>query len=430
MRWGSPVPSARLPALDGRTAPVTGGRAVIRSAHRMALASILAMAALPATAESKLEPPDLERYLRWGPLRVRPGIELTNLGYDDNILANDRQKVDDYTATWSPKVEGLVLFGSRAFVTFQEKLEFTAYLDNDDQNFHNQKGSARLTVPLRKVGFFSDVALNRTKQRPPDLQSIRPEQDEDGLAFGVIFRPGWRTEIEIGHGTTDFNHSDEVARVLDRDERRDSLEVDHHLLGRTWLTLTALRETTDFDDVTQDGKDTEAWSVLPGVKFAEGGSLTGSARVGWAELETDDRSFPDFDDVVGDLELAYRLNRRTTFKLEGRRAPEFSVFEERVFFLYTRYTARVTYFMNRSIGFVAGGRTGKLDFPGVPGERDREDRINAYDVGLRLRLAESSVGRRVEYSIKVGRYRRDSSLPDGQQDISRTTFSFGAIVGY
>ena len=38
------------------------------------------------------------------------------------------------------------------------------------------------------------------------------------------------------------------------------------------------------------------------------------------------------------------------------------------------------------------------------------------------------MGRRVEYSIRVGRYRRQSTLPE--YDFSRNTFGFNAILGY
>ena len=87
---------------------------------RRLLVSLLALGLYTVAlgAESKLQPPELDQYLRWGALRVRPGVELTNVGYDDNILYNDDNKVSDFTATISPKAEILVLFGDR-FLPFR-----------------------------------------------------------------------------------------------------------------------------------------------------------------------------------------------------------------------------------------------------------------------------------------------------------------------
>ena len=88
------------------------------------LLGLLGLPTVGADAESKLEPPDLGRYLRWGPLRVRPGFQIKNLGYDDNILLDNEERISDYTVTLAPKGDGLVLFGDRAFLTFQEEADY------------------------------------------------------------------------------------------------------------------------------------------------------------------------------------------------------------------------------------------------------------------------------------------------------------------
>src|SRR5262245_38135768 len=97
-----------------------------------------------------LSPPDLQRYLTWGPFRVRPGLQLSNIGYDDNILyryeLDPRPAVGDYTATLTPKVEGVVLFGSRAFFTFDGHFDYTYYLHNSSVSYANVFSDGRLTV--------------------------------------------------------------------------------------------------------------------------------------------------------------------------------------------------------------------------------------------------------------------------------------------
>jgi hypothetical protein len=403
---------------------------------RVALVSALSCA--PCLAQqSALEPPDLGRYLRWGALRVRPGLQISNVGYDDNIFASNTNKVGDYTATLSPKLDGLVLFGHRAFLTFTEQLGYTIYKDNSDQNYTDQRASARATFPLRRKGFYVEGLFNRLKERPIDQQDIRADRDENGLGVGLILAPGWRTEIEIGHAFKTWSYFDEdadpdalvtIGDSLDRREDRNTLEVRYRVLGRTRLTMNAHVDTIEFDNAIASGRDSRGWGVIPGVDFGEGGALSGSVRVGWTEINADSPTQKDFDDVVGRAELAYRPRSRIHLRLDALREPGFTVSSDSIFYLDTTVRLRAVYYLTRILGIESGGSRGKLEFPGASGAFQREDDVNTYEVGLRFRLAENSLGRRIEYSLRFQRYRRDSN--DDRQDRSRSAIGLNAVVGF
>jgi hypothetical protein len=399
---------------------------------------LAALGAEPCLAQqSALEPPELGRYLRWGPLRVRPRFEVKNLGHDDNIFSSTTNEVDDLTATLAPRLDGLVLFGHRAFLTFDEQLEYTAYRDHSDQNFTNQRFVARATFPLRGKGFFVDGLLNRLKERPIDAEDIRADRDEDGFGVGVILQPGWRTEIEIGRSRKSLSYFDEdaapgapttISDRLDRSEDRHDVELRYRILGRTRLTLHGQVGTIDFDNAAAAGSDSRDWGVLPGLDFGLGGPLSGSLSIGWQEIDADDPTQPDFEDVVGRAEIAYRPGSRTTLRLEGLREPGFTVSSTSIFFLNSRIGLRALYYVNRIIGIETGGSRGKLEFPGPSGGFEREDRTDSYEVGLRFRLAENSLGRRVEYRLRWQHYRTDSN--DDLLDRTRTTVGLGAVLGF
>ena len=72
------------------------------------------------------------------------------MGYDTNIFASTLNPVGDYTATLSPKLDGLFLFGDRAFLTFDARFDYTAYAQHTDQNFTNKRGKARMKLPVRR----------------------------------------------------------------------------------------------------------------------------------------------------------------------------------------------------------------------------------------------------------------------------------------
>ncbi len=393
----------------------------------------------PAAAESSLEPPDLGRYLKWGPLRVRPGLSVTDLGYDDNILFKTDNEESDFRATVSPQIDGLVLFGSRAFLTFRERFDFTAYRENRNQNFVNQRGVTRLTLPLRKIGFFATGNFERTESRPVDLESERVQRDLGGFGLGMVVQAGWRTEIELEWKLRDLEHSDpdssgmRTAMRLDRVERGSSINVDYKLRGRTRLTLDFERKELDFDFLqningTSFDKDSRSWTVMPGLDLGDQGRLRGLFQIGWAVIEASDPQVPDLSEPVGKLELAYRGNSRLTVKLDAERRPGFALGTDDTYYLEGSWGVRGIYFVHRAVGIEAAAEWGRVTFPGSRSGLDREDRTQLAEIGMRLRMFENGMGRRVEYSLTVGKNRRDSNLPEF--DRTKNTVNFGAVVGF
>lgn len=383
-----------------------------------------------AGADSKLEPPDPGRFLRWGPLRVRPGLDLTNLGYDDNILRDPDQRVSDFTATVTPHLDGLVLFGDRAFLTFSERLSYTAYLDNTDQSFFDHRGKTRLTLPFGKIGAFADLGLARNRERPIDLESIRPRRDERLYGGGVVAGFGWRTEIELGYRQTDYEYSEleagsTVAQRLDRVEEGLALEARYRVKGRTRLTLDVDREDVRFEQST--AKDARRTSTLVGVELGRGGPLTGTARLGWADIEALDPSVPAFSGLVGDASLSWRLGGGLRLQWSLERDQEFSLSEDSRYYRATEVETRALRYLNRIIGIEAGLGVGRLTFHEGRLD-DRVDEILRYEVGVRFRLAENSLGRRIEYAILLRHYDRRSSVPG--LDNSATALGVNAVVGF
>jgi hypothetical protein len=81
--------------------------------------------------------------------------------------------------------------------------------------------------------------------------------------------------------------------------------------------------------------------------------------------------------------------------------------------------------MTRSFGLEGAALTARLRFS----DDARVDSVNQFEAGVRFRLAQNSLGRRIEYSLVGRRYRRDSA-PDDALDQSRGSIGFGAVLGY
>jgi hypothetical protein len=126
--------------------------------------------------------------------------------------------------------------------------------------------------------------------------------------------------------------------------------------------------------------------------------------------------------------VAYRVGARTTLRLDGLREPGFTISTAGAFYVNTRVRLRAIHYLTRIVGIEAGGSRGTIDFPVASGSFEREDRIGTYEAGVRFRLAEDSLGRRIEYSLRLQRYRRNSN--DDRQDRTRTGVGVNAVVGF
>ena len=415
----------------------------MRGRSRGSIALVLAVAgAGGAAAEDPLVPPDIARYLRWGPVRARPALSLTNLGYDNNIFLSGagQNVVGDYTATVSPRLDGLVLFGDGPFLTFREQLDYTAYFSYNDQSYYDNRASAKLTIPFRQFGVMTDGTLNRIRERPVDLDDIRPIRHESGIGTAVLFRPGWRTDVQVRLGQMAYAYSDPDSSVVDsgiarlsRDEGSLQARIRYRALGRTSLVFDGLRKTIDFDepqiiDGLPVARKTDERRSMIGAEIVPGGPLSGSMLVGWDWLDARDPQLADLSTFVGEAHLVYRLNGRTRFEMDGLRLPGFSTFTTESYYLLTEFGLRPIYYFSRLWGFEASVRRGWLTFPVSSGVVERQDDLFRWDVGVRLRVMENSMGRRVEYWFRVGRWNRDSNLDTFDRD--QATVGFGATAGF
>jgi len=401
---------------------------------------LVALAGVPTAAqqqENKLEPSKLESYRRWGFLRARPGFELTKLGYDSNILSNStNERISDYTATLSPKLDGLILLG-RSFVTLSEKFHYTLYRKNHEQNFWNNQFSARATVPLRSFGVFSEIAVDDLRWRPIDQEDVRIESRRRNVGTGVILQPGWRTEIELARHVNRWRYTDvETSRIgerLDRDEFSTDLDVSYRLRGRSQGLLHVQNKEIDFRFPFDTGtarldQDTTEWRTLAGLKLGPGSSIVGQLLVGWSSIDARDPALADLSDWIAELDATWVAASRTRIHLTAERSPGFAVSAGNAYYLNTQGGIRTVHYFTNVFGGVVAYYLGELDFPEAQVGVTRRDKTQNVEVGVRLRLFAGTDGRRIEYSATVGRNRRDSNLNGFDQE--RTTFSFGAVLGF
>lgn len=402
----------------------------------LGVASALAFAIV--RAEGPLEPPDLSRYVRWGPVRVRPGFAVPALGYDDNILAagGSAKQLGGFGIRLSPRMDGVVLLGHATFLTFRERLDYTAYANHGDLNYLEHMGSYRLTVPFRRFGVYADLAANRLKDSPLSEIDSRPVRRELRTGAGVIVELGWRTDAEIGLVKSDWTVTDPdflttdgltIGDFQNRTEDGRRVKIRYRLTALTRLTFETSRRDIVFDNrsVARDSRET---AFVPGLELGVGGRMTGAIRLGRMHLDALTVGAPDLTTTIGDARLAYRLSSATTIRVEGDRKAGFGVYQGNRYYVSSFYEGRYVHFLNRVLGVEAAVGTGRLTYPENDEAGARTDRNRRAEAGVRFRLAESALGRQTDYTVFVRRWRRDSTLD--VLDQSRTVVGIAASVGF
>lgn len=425
---------------------------------RAALAVALGLAAPAAEAGSDLlRPPDLSRYVRWGVFRVRPTFSVGNVGYDDNIFyrTGSQPKEGDYTATVSPKLEGLLLFGSRGFLTFQEELDYVAFLRTSRLNYFNQRGSARLTLPFRRMGVFFEGGLHRHRDRPTSELDFRPARRELRAGVGFVFEIGPRTDLEIARTRSRWRNRDpdfrtclapgvplascpaeevaDIGDLLDRVESGERIRARWRFAGQSRLTFEASRLDIVFDNREVGtspafGRDSRQRRWLPGLAFGERGRVSGVVKAGRARFDAVTAGRPDFAGWIAEGELAFKLGSGTIARVGGKRDVGFAVYEANQYFLLGSAEAHLVHYFGRMLGAEAGWSRGRLSFPGSSSPAQRKDLVRRADLAVRFRVRQRPDGRRVEYRLSMTRFDRDSTLDFLDQ--SRTIVGLGASIGY
>jgi hypothetical protein len=397
----------------------------------------LASPAVFAQSISPLDPPDTARYLKWGPFRVRPGLTIPNFGYDSNVFyrpeGSNLPQEGDYFIAVAPRIEGVVLFGHRAFLTFDERIEFYAYAKQNELDYFNQFGRARLTIPFRRFGFYGDIGYDRVRDRPIEAQDARPIRKELPVGTGVILKLGWRTDAELGLTRTRSTAEDPdqagIDRLNDRVEKGTRLRARYLMFGRTRLLLDSSQRTIRFDDdvtaAIRDGKERRA---LVGLDFGLGGRIFGTARVGWAAFDIVNPLAADFHGVVGDVSLGYSFGGSgSRVTLVGARDVRYSIYETSNLYIYTGGDLSFVKYFNRFLGGELGAGRATLDFLGSPAG-GRKDVYSSGTVGVRFRISENELGRRVEYAFRYTRWNLNSNVDSLDQN--RGTIGFGVSFGY
>jgi hypothetical protein len=193
------------------------------------------------------------------------------------------------------------------------------------------------------------------------------------------------------------------------------------------LLELAQRQISFDDPATALRRDAKERRQLAGLDFGLGGRVFGTFRVGHADFKLDNPSGTSFNGPVADISLGYSFGGSgSRLTLIAARDVRYTVFDATPLYVHTGGDLALVKYFNRFIGVEVGAGRAVLDFLGDP--QNRVDHNTSATAGVRFRISENDLGRRVEYAFRYTRWIINSTRDDLDQN--RGTVGFGVSFGY
>ena len=409
-------PVRMSPLGDGLARTVIGGLAALLLLPAPGLAQIgAASVQIPEN-----QPPDAP--IQFGPLYLSPSFELRDIGFDNNVF-NDDAEERDFTATPSATMQTNLLAGP---------LRLTGGINTDYiwyRTFSSER-SVNSRFDLMLEGFFDRYrpwvsgAFVRTRAREGFEIDARAQRTEPTLRGGLDWVVGSRTALAFSTERRRKRFAEleqfqgaNLSEQLDNTTEVYTTGLRFELTPLTMLLVDAEYTVASFDGVSV--RDSEAWSMLPTLRFQPDAYISGELMVGYKTLTPDNPTLVGYAGIVARGNLTFSLLDITQFAIELERDTEYSSDELHPYYVQTGAEITITQRIGGPFDVrLVGGRY-ELAYRDLPdpilGPRGTEQRTTA-GVGVGYRL-----GQTIRFGVN-GQFENRRSTLRPERDYDRTVY--------
>jgi hypothetical protein len=345
---------------------------------------------------------------------ISPAIQITNLGWDDNIfrVSKDGSPVGDYTATVSPSVQASIPW-SRMQFTGAGQLDFNYFQRFDAIRSIDSDGRGAIAVSLGRLTPHVGGSWTRARHRRNfeiDFPVRRVDRSYDAgvdinvstkTSIGVMMR---RSRVEYT-GETVYLESD-LASLLGDTATVRGIGLRYALTPLTTVGVDFEQENERLPHAPE--RNADGVRVASIVQFRPLALVSGEARIGVRSRTFSDRSAPPFRGMVTGVNLSYTLLGRTRFTLRAQRDLSYSYRPGERDYLQTGTEGFVTHRLGTA--WDIGGNVGRFNLLyGLSDRSARAERVLYYGVDVGRTMVRSRVG------FQVGRQTRSSDFSVGRE---------------
>ncbi len=357
----------------------------------------LSLVVLASVASAQQEEPG-GRFLL-GPISFTPYITVNNVGVDSNVFNEADNPKRDTTATVGPAVNLWARLG-RARLTGKAGVQYVYYKVYDSQRSFNTSDEGRIQLPMGRFTPYVGGSYAVTSDRSGFEIDSRSQRNDSMLRLGSLVRLSGRTTLDLGaarsenrYDRNDPTYGTQLSNALDRRIEDEQLRLSYAL---TPLTTFVVQVDAQQDRFTfNPDRNTDSVRVMPGFELKPLALIAGTAYVGFRHFNGLRDSLPDYNLLVANTDITYRL-AATRIVLHVARDVNFSVQSETPVYVSTDVGLSVTQRITRTWDIVGrygyqwlGYRGAIVDVVETGGHTDRNRQVGGglgYMVGRTLRV--------------------------------------------
>ncbi|MFC2156345.1 outer membrane beta-barrel protein [Acidobacteriota bacterium] len=295
--------------------------------------------------------------IRIGPFRIYPRIQISDIGYDGNVLREEdkAKSISDFTLNITPSVQMSLLFSNWVILTVTESVNYRHFF-----NTTRERAWDNSIMPTMKILLFNRFVLSgryfyRTERRRGTTEfDVRAKESSHQYHARLMY--------ETTRGTT-FGFSGEIrelkwedldlpgeeitlSRRLNRRELSGDFEFYYPFTSRSRFFVRAGATKHLFESSEAEWRDSLSYEVSTGLIFPLLGNIRGTFSLGYKVLKPDSTEIKKFSGLIGNTTLTFRMGR-FNFNAQYLRDSHFSFSSTNLYFVQDRYSPGVSFYLTR-----------------------------------------------------------------------------------
>jgi len=362
--------------------------------------------------------------LKFGPFRIFPAFQISNIGYDNNVYYRPAslEPIADYTATFGFRADIHFIFQNWLLFTFTENPAYLYFAEQKDQRYLNNNYAFNLRLLA-----FSRIVLSGTHRFGNERTLLSSEVTarvihKTNENYGSIFYETPRnTSMGFTGGIREFKYEDTtvpgaetpVSISLNREERSALGEFYYRVFSDSNFFANFGYFENTFDYPQSKFRDSYAYQLYSGIRFPVLGRARGLLSLGYKKLVPRKKGLQGFSGIVGDTSFEIRI-RRFNYRLEYSRDTPFSIFGNNIYFNQNRYGAGISFYLNQFIRLDYNFSRGENMYPelqlivlpdGTNEEIKRKDIYDVHSGAIVIRIVKNTgIGLRADYWERKSNY--------------------------
>jgi len=276
-----------------------------------------------------------------GPIYATPGLAVQELGVDTNVFNNFEEK-KDFTFTVVPQATMWIPFARRALLTTAAATDVVYFQKYDSERSLNPQVRLRGEGVMGRILAYGEASYLSSRQRPNVEIDARLRRTERGARLGTSIRIDEKLSVELSGSQSDVSFAADavfndvnVRETLNRTTRAVLASFRDDVTPLTSVVVRGESATSRFP--LSAVRDSDTYSVMPGVELKPRALISGSAYVGVRRFTPRSPLLPTFNGAVASATLNYTLQSSTRFGVTADRDVAYSFEPLRPYYVVDAY---------------------------------------------------------------------------------------------